>query len=174
MSIRSLTALFVMCAAPLAAQQVTQSGTSAPGVRRPTSTADWGKWETLGNGELSPDGAWVAYDFRRANGTSELRFRKVSSDSEQTVRNGTSATFSGNSRWLLYTTLPDTAGGGRAGRGGRGAGGAATAGAATTRNKIGIVDLRTLTTTVLDEIQSFVVSKDGHHVAMRRYPSTGR
>ncbi|MEO8620191.1 MAG: hypothetical protein ABI625_03925, partial [bacterium] len=175
MSIRSLTALLVMCALPLAAQQVAQSGTAASTTRRPAQTADWAKWETLGNGYLSPDGVWVAYDFRRANGTGELRYRKVSSDSDHTVRNGTAATFSGNSRWLVYTILPDTAGGGRAGRGGRGAGGATIpAAAATPRDKIGIVDLRTLTTTMLDEIQSFVVSKDGHHVAMRRYPVTGR
>ncbi|MEP7000448.1 MAG: prolyl oligopeptidase family serine peptidase [bacterium] len=175
MSIRSLSTLFAMCALPLAAQQAAQSGGAASGARRPAPVADWGKWETLGNGDLSPDGVWVAYDFRRANGTGELRFRKVSSDSEQTARNGTAATFSSNSRWLIYTILPDTAGGGRAGRGGRGAGGAPPAPvAATPRNKIGIVDLRTLTTTVLDEIQSFVVSKDGHHVAMRRYPATGR
>ena len=177
-AIRSLASFLVMFAAPLAAQQVAQAGAATSAARSPALTADWAKWETLGNGDLSPDGAWVAYDFRRANGTSELRFRKVASDSEQTVRNGTGATFSRNSRWLIYTITPDTAGGGRAGRGGRGSGGGAAgasgAAAAPPRNKVGIVDLQSGATTVLADIQSFITSKDGRHVAMRRYPTPGR
>src|SRR5665647_69879 len=177
-AIRSLASFLVMFAAPLAAQQVAQAGAATSAARAGERAADWAKWETLGNGDLSPDGAWVAYDFRRANGTSELRFRRVASDSEQTVRNGTGATFSRNSRWLIYTITPDTAGGGRAGRGGRGSGGGAAgasgAAAAPPRNKVGIVDLQSGATTVLADIQSFITSKDGRHVAMRRYPTPGR
>src|SRR5262249_39919770 len=64
----------VLAAAPLAAQQPT----SAHGPAKPTLTsADYAKWETLGAGALSPDGKWVAYDFRRANGTTELHYRAV-------------------------------------------------------------------------------------------------
>ncbi|MDB4913351.1 MAG: peptidase prolyl oligopeptidase active site domain protein [Gemmatimonadetes bacterium] len=163
----TLTSLLALVAAPLVAQQ-----------KPATTPADWAKWETLGSGALSPDGRWVAYDFRRTTGPGELRYRTVASEAEQTVRNGTGPTFSSNSHWLLYTIMPDTAGAaGRAGRGGgRGAGapGAAAAGTAIPRNRIGIVDLRTGTTTVLEDIQSFVASKDGAHVAMRRYPATGR
>src|SRR5665647_1955076 len=126
-AIRSLASFLVMFAAPLAAQQVAQAGAATSAARSPALAADWAKWETLGNGDLSPDGAWVAYDFRRANGTGELLFRKVGSYQEELVHNGTGATFSSNSRWLIYTIMPDTAGGRRAGRGGRatGAGSAA-------------------------------------------------
>lgn len=162
---RTITALvFVVFALPLAAQ------TPRPATR----TADWSRWETLGAGELSPDGTWVAYDLRRSNGASEMRYRPVAIDSERVVRNGTGATFTSDSRWLVYTLLPDTAG--RGGRGGRGAGagGAATAAAAPARNKVGIVDLRTGTTTVRDDILSFALGKSGAQLAMRRYPTTGR
>jgi dienelactone hydrolase len=164
---KRLASLLALLAAPLAAQQ-----------RPATTPADWAKWETLGNGDLSPDGVWVAYDFRRTNGTGELHYRKVATDAEQTVHNGTGAVFSNNSRWLLYTITPDTgnAGRGRGGRGGArgGSTGIDNAPAVSTKNKIGIADLRTGTTTVLEDIQSFVASKDGAHVAMRRYPALGR
>lgn len=170
--------LLGLLTAPLAAQQGTLAGAPTPSTRRPTLAADWAKWETLGNGDLSPDGVWIAYDFRRANGTGELRFRQVESDSEQAVRNGTGAAFSSNSRWLVYTITPDTAGGGRAGRGGRGdsAGTAPLSGTAppAPRNKVGIVNLRSGVTTLLEDVQSFTTSKDGRHVALRRYSATGR
>ena len=36
---------------------------------KPTLTpADYGKWETLGAGTLSPDGKWLAYEIRRTGG----------------------------------------------------------------------------------------------------------
>ena len=34
--------------------------------------ADYGKWETLGNGVFSPDGKWLAYPIRRADGTTDI------------------------------------------------------------------------------------------------------
>jgi dienelactone hydrolase len=171
---RSFASIVVLVAAPLAAQQVAQNGATGSVERPPALAADWAKWETLGNGDLSPDGAWVAYDYRRANGTGELLFRKVGSYQEELVRNGTGATFTSNSRWLIYTIMPDTVGKGRAGRGGRGTGGGPAAPAGPPRNKVGIADLHSGTTTVLEDIQSFVISKDGRHVAMRRYPAAGR
>ena len=60
--------------------------------QKPTLTAaDYAKWETLGSGALSPDGKWVAYDFRRGNNTTELRYRAVGSESERTVRSASNA-----------------------------------------------------------------------------------
>lgn len=69
--------------------------------QKPTLTGvDYAKWETLGNGALSPDGKWVAYDFRRGNNTTELRYRAVDSESERTVRSASNAQFSNNGHWL--------------------------------------------------------------------------
>ncbi len=166
-----------LLAAPLTAQQ-------SHAAAKPTLTsADYAKWETLGAGALSPDGKWLAYDFRRANATTELHYRSVGSDKETSARSGSNPQFSANSRWLLYTITPDTAGGrgGRGGRagggGGRGGGGAAAqaeGGAAPNRNKVGVVDLRSGTVATLDDIQSYTLSADGSHVALRRYPAGGR
>src|SRR5689334_13768674 len=161
----------IVAATPICAQQPHAAA-------KPTLTsADYAKWETLGAGALSPDGKWLAYDFRRANGTTELRYRAVDASQEQSARSATGPQFTANSRWMLYTVTPDTAGGrgGRGGRAGGGGGGApAEAGAAPNRNKVAVVDLKSGSTTTLDDIQSYSLSADGSHVALRRYPAAGR
>ena len=158
-----IAALAVGVACPLSAQQ------------KPTATAraDLAKWESLGAGALSPDGKFVAYDFRRGSGTSELRYRAVSGGQEHTVRLANAPQFSNDSHWLLFTIAPDTAGGrGRAGRGantGRG-----DSAAARPHNKVGAVNLATGAQTTFDDVQSFSLSDDGKYVALRRYGANGR
>src|SRR5512146_1653135 len=145
-------------------------------VAKPTLTsADYAKWETLGSGAISPDGKWVAYDIRRGNGTTEVRYRAVDGDKEQTASSANNPQYTANSRWLLYTMVPDTSGAaGRGGRGGRGGGaGQANGAAPANRNKLGVVDLRSGATTVFDDVQSYSLSGDGLHVALRRYGVPG-
>ena len=72
----AVSMVLVTEAGSLAAQQQGSSSTSAKPV---LSSGDYAKWETLGNGALSPDGKWVAYDFRRGNGSTELRYRTIES-----------------------------------------------------------------------------------------------
>jgi dipeptidyl aminopeptidase/acylaminoacyl peptidase len=176
--VRRSVALLSIIAAPLLAQQQNgPSATTAPRERGPIPPAEYGKWESLGSGALSPDGKWVTYDIRRVSGSGELHYRLVAAEPEHTVRQGSGGTFSSNNRWLIYNIIPDTTGGGRAGRGGGGGGGAGRGGTpapAANHAKVGIVDLRAGTTTVLDDIQSFMLSKTGTHVALRRYPPAGR
>jgi dipeptidyl aminopeptidase/acylaminoacyl peptidase len=174
---RSAYALFLFSlSAPLAAQQVGNDAAPAATtkIRRPLTEADYGKIETLGASELSPDGKWVAYDFRQTSGGGELRYRSLATGAEKSVRNGSAPTFSSNNRWLVYTIGVDS-GGGR-GRGARGGGRAGNAGGggAGARNSVGIVDLRTGTATDLGDVQSYSLSKDGSHIALRRYPAAGR
>ena len=170
----SLAMLAAFSASPLAAQSQTTSQTA--GSRKATlAPADYAKWETLGSGALSPDGKWVAYDFRRGNNTTELRYRAIDGEAERTVRSASNPQFSNNGRWLLYTVSPDTAGRAGGGRGGRGGGGAGAAGGnAGSRNKVGIVDLRSGNASTVDDIQSFTLSGDGSHVAFRRYGTPGK
>jgi dienelactone hydrolase len=149
--------------APLAALHAQQKPT--------LGAADYAKWESLGAGALSPDGKFVAYDFRRGNGSTELRWRAAGGD-EHAVRSASAPQFTANSRWMLFTITPDTAGG-RAGRGGRGS---APGNANTTanRNKVGAIDLRTGTQQTFDDVQSYTLSGDGSHVALRRYAAAGK
>ncbi|HEY9230343.1 MAG TPA: hypothetical protein VIP11_27070, partial [Gemmatimonadaceae bacterium] len=161
---RILAAALVI-ATPLAAQQ-------KPTV---TSTADIAKWETLGAGVLSPDGKFVAYDVRRNNGSTEVHYGSVGGE-EHVIRFASAPQFTSSSRFLVYTVVPDTAGGGgRGGRGGAGRGGAGGNGAVTpNRNKVAAIDLRSGSTTTFDDVQSYSLSADGNHVALRRYAAQGR
>ncbi|HVT37445.1 MAG TPA: hypothetical protein VHE78_00225, partial [Gemmatimonadaceae bacterium] len=184
----SFALLPIVAAWPLLAQPAPASSAPVTGSRQPVPASEWSRWESLGNGALSPDGKWVAYDLRRVNGPGELRYRAVGSATgmggtpgeEITVRNGSGPVFTNSNHFLLYTILPDTAAAGRAGgtnsRGGAGGRGAGSSGAAPTasRNKVGIVDLRSGATVVLEEIQTFSVNKTGTHAALRRYTPTGR
>jgi dienelactone hydrolase len=146
---------------------------------KPTLTnAEYAKWESLGAGQLSPDGKWLAYDFRRGNQSVELRYRAVDSGSETAVPSGSAPQFTSNSHWLVYTLTPDTAGGrggrGGAGRGGRGGQAAPGAPATPNRNKVVAVDLRTGRASTFDDVQTFSLSNDGAHIALRRYGTPGR
>ena len=163
-----IAALAAGVATPLVAQQ-------KPTV---TASADLAKWETLGSGALSPDGKFVAYDLRRGNGTTEVRYRAVGGGEEHSIRLATAPQFSNGSRWLLFTILPDTAGGrggaGRGARGGGGAAGTAANAAPAPHNTAGVIDLRTGVQSTFDDIQTYSLSDDGTHVALRRYPAQGR
>ncbi|MEP6618743.1 MAG: prolyl oligopeptidase family serine peptidase [bacterium] len=184
MTMSSLTraAAALLLAAPLSAQQIGGPAESRPAkvAKAPMPAAEWGKIETLGASALSPDGKWVAYDLRRDAGGGELHWKALVGEADHAVRNGSGETFSSNSRWLVYTIAPDTAGGrgGRAGRAGGtpGAGtGTSAAGApANTKSKVGIVDLKGGTTSVLEDVQSYAFSKDGSHIALRRASANGR
>jgi dienelactone hydrolase len=176
---RSAALFAVIGAAPLTAQQPQGAQSMTPlAARSELTEADFARIEALGATALSPDGKWVAYDFRRGvSGPTELRYRPVAGGTEASAPLGSTPVFSANSRWLLFTVTPDTTGGRGAG-GGRRSGGApgraasTASGAESTRNKVGIVDLRSGTTTILPDVQSFALSRNGTHVALRRYGAT--
>jgi dipeptidyl aminopeptidase/acylaminoacyl peptidase len=157
------------------AAQEPQGSAGASARKTPIPSADWSRFEVLGASVISADGTWVAYELRRNGGfgASELHYRALSADKDEIATAASGATFSSNSRWLVYTIVDSAA----AGRGG-GRGGAGAAAAPTVRNKVGVVDLRRGTTTVIADVQSFALSKDGNFVALRRYtapaPAGGR
>ena len=114
-------ALITVAAASATAQQTpnaapASAGSNASRAAKPTlASADYAKWETLSGNAISADGKWIAYDLRRGNGSTELRYRATSGGEEHSARSATNPQFSGNSRWLLFTVAPDTdRGGGRA------------------------------------------------------------
>jgi dipeptidyl aminopeptidase/acylaminoacyl peptidase len=171
--IRVLMAVTVIAAAGSASVGA-QATASTQVTRGRVPEADYQKWESVTAGDLSPDGRWVAYELRRVNNANELHYRQVGAAQEQSVKMATSPQFTRDSRWLVYTIMPDTGaargagGAGAPGGGGRGSQGAG-ANAATARNKVGIVDLTGGTTVAFEDIQSFALSRNGAHVALRRY-----
>src|SRR6185369_17702195 len=71
------------------------------GQPKPTLTpADYGKWETLGQGVLSPDGKWLAHEIRRSDRTDELRISSTAGGKTHVVAFCPAAAFSADSQWL--------------------------------------------------------------------------
>jgi dipeptidyl aminopeptidase/acylaminoacyl peptidase len=83
-------------------------GLSRPADRKPLTAADYGKWENLGAGVLSPDGRWLAVPITRVDGTAELRLYLLADSGPAPARpaftaaQGHDPAFSKDSRWLAY------------------------------------------------------------------------
>jgi len=126
---------------------------------KPTLTpADYGKWETLGAGTLSPDGKWLAYEVRRTNGNGELRIVATSGDAKHKIDYCTGAAFSADSRWLgclAGASEDQQASNTRARR--------------PNQNKLSLMDLSNGSVTVVDEVQAFAFAGDGSFIAFRKY-----
>ena len=131
--------------------------------RPAVAPADYGRWETLGQAALSPDGRWLAYGITRVNESVEVRVRGLQRDTTLVLANATTPTFSANSRWLVYTigvTPPERE---RLERERK-----------PIQNRLGLLELRTLQITEIDRVASFALSRNGQHLAMRGYPPEGR
>lgn len=134
-----------------------------PAAAAPVTPADYGKWESLGQATLSPDGRWLAYAVNRGDEENELRIRGLARDTTLVVKHGAAPGFSGDSRWLAYSIRPSPAQRERL-----------QAQRKPVRNQVGIVNLATLETVVLDDVASFQFSGDGRFLALRGYPPEGR
>lgn len=142
----------VVCASVAVAQQ------------KPTlKPADYGKWESLGSGTLSPDGGWLAYSVSRPSGKNELRIHKLSEKTPKVIASGTQPAFSEDARWLAYGigyTEDEREQMEKAKK--------------PIQNKVGIMNLVTGETTVIENIASFAFSDDGKYLALRGYAPQGR
>ena len=127
---------------------------------RPTVTPeDYGQWEQLGRAELSRDGSWLAVSISQVNDEDELRIHRTDMDSVVTVAYGAGQAFSEDGRWLVYAigTSEDERE-------------AAREAEQPVRDDVGIMDLRSGSVSVREEVSSFSLSADGRFVALRRYP----
>ena len=119
--------------------------------------ADYGKWETLGNGVFSPDGKWLAYPIRRADGTYELRISPTGGGKALVAPLAADAAFSSDSRWVAYSIGVSDADETKAPANRK------------PQKKLGLMELSTGTTATVDDITAFAFSDRGAFLAMRRY-----
>lgn len=166
-------ALLSMMAMPLIAQR--QTATQRPVL----PSSEWDGLETVAASELSPDGKWFTYELTRVSGGTELHWGAVAApERQQTIQLGVGGEFAANGRWLVYTVRGDTTrtlrqrARRRRGPGGSRAMGGGSA-ADSIRDKVGIVELATGRSTLLDDVRSFALSRDGNHVALQLYPAEG-
>ncbi|HUB78810.1 MAG TPA: prolyl oligopeptidase family serine peptidase [Bryobacteraceae bacterium] len=121
--------------------------------------ADYGKWETLGAGALSPDGKWLAYEIRRTSGDGELRVAPVAGGKTQVVAFCSAAAFSSDSRWLACSATVSEAEQEKARKAHK-----------PVQTKLAAVELPSGTLTTVDDVQSFAFAGDGPYLAFRKYP----
>ena len=70
--------------------------------QRPVQLEDYGQWESLGSGTLSPNGEWLAVPISRVNRENELRIHRTNSDSVIVVAYGARPAFSRDGLWVAY------------------------------------------------------------------------
>ena len=100
---------FLLLASPLAAMaQVPSSApASAVGGKKPLTIADYSKWRSIDGADLSPDGKWVAYTLRYTNvlpadAKPALHIMNLDTNQDIEVPNAHDASFSSDSRWVVY------------------------------------------------------------------------
>ncbi len=130
--------------------------------KKPAAFADFGRWESLARpgayGGFSPDGRWLAYGINRSDRTSELRIQKPADGTEKIAAFGMQPVFSSDSKWLAYAIGMSEADQEKL-----------RADKKPVRNKLGLLDLGSGRTTVIDDIESFAFSRDGNFLAMDHY-----
>lgn len=123
---------------------------------------DYEQWERLGRATLSPDGAWMAVPVSRVNGNHELRIHHTQQDTVRTVDFGERPAFSSDGRWLAYSIGTSEAQAEQLRRQEK-----------PVRNRLGLLDLQTGDTTLVEAVSAFAFSDDGRYLAMRRYRPQG-
>jgi len=152
---RFIPALFALCVLTFPdARAQTDSA------KRPIGPDDYGKWESLGySNTVSADGRWLAYGINRVNEENELRVASLAGDTTFVVPNGSNASFAKNGRWLAYAIGVGVKERTRLEKQKK-----------PIRSDLGLRDLVSGDTLVIDDIAGFAFSDDGAYVAMRRYP----
>jgi len=128
----------------------------------PVPSADYGPFETLAmvpnRGGLSPDGKWLAYGINRANRNNELRVVNVATGAVTVAAFGAQPSFGPNSRWIAYSIGLSEAQQDKLRKDKK-----------PIRNKLGLLELASTQTTVVDGIESFSFDATGSYLAMRHY-----
>jgi len=116
-------ALFLLVSTPLGpaiAQNAPAAAAPVAG-KKPLTVADYSRWRNIEGAEISPDGKWVAYTLRYSNtlpvaSKPSLRILNLDTNQDVEVPNAHTATFSTNSRWVVYQVDSIPARGGRGAR----------------------------------------------------------
>ncbi len=127
----------------------------------PITAADYGQWETLGEGILSPDGTFLAVGIRRVDGTSELQVHSTGAAQEpRRMENGSRPAFSRDTAWLAYQVGYSEADQDRL-----------REQQEPVRNKMGLVNVRGGETETIDAVRSFTFNDTGAYLVIRGYPA---
>jgi hypothetical protein len=136
--------------------------TIAAQTKPPVTPAEYGQFETLATvpsrGGLSPDGKWLAYGINRSNRNNELRITSVADGTTKVAAFGAQPVFSADSRWVAYAIGYSEAQEEKLRKDKK-----------PIQRKLGLLNLATGETTVVDAVESFAFNASGSYLAMRRY-----
>jgi dipeptidyl aminopeptidase/acylaminoacyl peptidase len=136
--------------------------TIAAQTKTPVPPAEYGQFESLvpipNRGGLSPDGKWLAYGINRSNRNNELRITKVADGTTKVAAFGAQPVFSADSLWVAYAIGYSEAQEDKLRKDKK-----------PIQRKLGLLNLTTGETTVVDTVESFAFNASGSHLAMRRY-----
>ena len=151
--------IFLTIALAVAPGAVAQSDSG----KQPITPDDYGKWESLGFAtDLSPNGQWMVYRITRVNEEDELRVASLTGDTTFVVPFGSNAVFSKDGRWLAYAIGVSPEERRRLEKQNE-----------PVRAELGLRDLTSGDTVVIDDVAGFAFSDDGTHLAMKRFPPQG-
>src|SRR6266496_734422 len=129
----------------------------------PVPPGDYGQFEMLTTvptrGGLSPDGKWLAYGINRANRNNELRVVNVVSGETTVAAFGAQPAFAADSKWVAYSIGLSESQQDKLRKDKK-----------PIHSKLGLLNLSSGQTTVVEGIESFAFNASGSHLAMRHYP----
>ena len=122
--------------------------------KKPATSADFGRWESLARGGayggLSPDGRWLAYGINRSDRSSELRVVKLGDGSVKVAAFGMQPVFSPDSKWAAYAIGMSESDQDKL-----------RAEKKPVRNKLGLLNLASGETAVIDDVESRLQPRRG-------------
>ena len=119
----------------------------------PIEPEDYGKWESIVSGELSPTGQWLAVQVSRVNEKNELQIHRLKDGKVITVKSASNPTFSKDGEWIAYTLEATEEGDSSA-----------------SHKEVGYTHLSTGKSKIISDIQSFSFSGRTDHLLAKRYP----
>lgn len=176
---------FVVSAAEAGAQAPVAASASARNGKKPVTVDDYSRWRTIQGAEISGHGKWVAYTLRYTNvlprdSKPVLHLRNLDTDQTIEIPDAHDATFSPDSRWVIYQVDSVDV---RARRGARGGGAgdttavpdsSAAGDSARAANRIPRMELRDLTTgrtQSWQRVTSATFNRTSTHLILQRRPA---
>ena len=124
---------------------------------------DLGKWESLGQSRLSPNGSWLAWSITRGNEENDLRLRGGPRDTTIVAPFGQSAAFSPDSRWFAYLIGVAPKERDRL-----------TKEKKPVHNSFAVRNLASGEVIAIPEVSAFAFNPSGGFVSVTRYPAEGK
>lgn len=159
-----------------AAALAPRAGAVADSAKKVLTPADYGRWRTISDQSIAPDGKWVTWVYRFTNVASkdekpELHILNLDNDQDVTVTGASGGAFSPDGRWIVYQ-VDSIASGGRSG----GSEGSARAGrgGTTTHHRMELRELATGTTVTWRDMQSATFNQASTFVLVRNRPAPRR